>query len=485
MKKEYSQDQIERILQSDAKIPDSVDKRIQDTYIKLGLTDNQSADKQAGERPAGRRKVHRKKRRVWVAVAAAAALTAGLGVTAFAVGQLLNVDLISDNGLFYSLSVDTSAKEAHEIVVSPTYVPDGYEYSEEGTYAGKWHNDSTNGDLNILTYNAADLYLMSETEDYPLHAPFEESTPLKTLEIQGMSVDLFTPDNIYSDDPSKRQDAFLFNEEHGYAVHIYLQGTDLPDSEAIKVAEGLNIEVLDSTVPYPSDEEIARIKQEQQERAEAFDSSFDDSLFYQVGDTMTDPMGIEEYSFQYKVTDIQLTDTLPLDQYPKENYVSDYDTSVEPLLAEDGTMKPHERYPYVNGMIDQDNPESVHSKFLVVTTETSNTGDGSTDMEAFLPPTLELLRKNSDGALEKYEYEPVSMDYLQLTVDGFPFYQTVQEFTENQKKHVRFAEITPGETLECTFVYLIDEDCVDDAYLAFFAHYGGMTNSYPRVKVTE
>ena len=212
MKKEYSQDQIERILQSDAKIPDSVDKRIQDTYIKLGLTDNQSTGKQADERPDGRRKVHRKKRRVWVAVAAAAALTAGLGVTAFAVGQLLNVDLISDNGMFYSLSVDTSAKEAHEIAVSPTYVPDGYEYSEEGTYAGKWHNDSTNGDLNILTYNAADLYLMSETEDYPLHAPFEESTPLKTLEIQGMSVDLFTPDNIYSDDPSKRQDAFLFNE---------------------------------------------------------------------------------------------------------------------------------------------------------------------------------------------------------------------------------------------------------------------------------
>ena len=87
MKREYSQEDVERILKGEAKIPQSVDERIQKTYRELGLKEDKAAIK-------GRQSVRRRSRKAWVAVAAAAVLTAGLGVTVFAVGQLLKADLV-------------------------------------------------------------------------------------------------------------------------------------------------------------------------------------------------------------------------------------------------------------------------------------------------------------------------------------------------------------------------------------------------------
>ena len=37
MKKEYTQSEMEQILRNDAEIPESVDRRMKETYAKLGL----------------------------------------------------------------------------------------------------------------------------------------------------------------------------------------------------------------------------------------------------------------------------------------------------------------------------------------------------------------------------------------------------------------------------------------------------------------
>ena len=100
MKKEYSQQDVERILKSNAQIPESVDERIRDTYRELGLIGN------TGRKSTGKRTVHRKKRKVWAAVAAAAVLTTGLGGTVFAVSQLMNADLKeTEDGLIHEISI--------------------------------------------------------------------------------------------------------------------------------------------------------------------------------------------------------------------------------------------------------------------------------------------------------------------------------------------------------------------------------------------
>lgn len=478
LKKEFSQDDMINILRSDAVIPESVDKRMKETYEKLGLMEEGNSKK-----AEGRRMVRRKKRRAWVSIAAAAALAAGLGVTVYAVGHLLNADLKEEDGkLTYALDIDPEVMEAHEIKAEPTYVPEGYTYQEDGNYSGKWRNEEKDGTLSLITYNASELYLMSQTEDDPLTAPRDKDDLVETIEIDGMETQVFAADSIFSDDTSKRQDTILLNEEYGYAVHVFLTGTDLPEGEAVKVTEGLKIDVLDSTVPYPTEEEIAKIKKAQEEQEASFEAEIDESMFLSTGETIVDPQG--NMNTEYKVKDIRVMDALPLDQFPKENYILDYDSEIAPLLNEDGTLKPHSRYTEkIEGISSGSGKESANGKFVVVTVEITNAGDQAED--TYVTPMMELLRGNDAGSLERYVYTPDTESYHNLNVEGEPCYQSVQVNTENEKKHVRFIDLDAGESVEITFAYVVDEDCLDDAYAAFFDCYGGMTNSYPRVKVTK
>lgn len=302
---------------------------------------------------------------------------------------------------------------------------------------------------------------------------------IKTMELGGMNVDLFSSDSIYTDDDTTRQDVVLTSEDYGYMIQVFLNGTDLADDEALKVAEGLDIQVSDETVPYATDEEIAKIKDGQ---TADFDSAYDSSLFYNVGDVITDPQD-KDHKTEFKVTDVRLADSLPLDQFPKENYVPDYDSTVAPLLNEDGTLKSHERYSPASDSLSKEDLETADSKFIIATVEITNTGDSST--KEYITPMLEYLSTDGDGSYTRFSVQSASAAYQALSVDGEPLYQSVQQYTDNQKQHVRFAEIGAGETLECTFAWVVDDDCTDNAYLSFFDMYGGMTNSYPRVKVAE
>ena len=126
LKKEFSQEEMEQILKKDAVIPTSVDEKIKETYERLGLTAAVPEGHDKGSASQKTRPVRMKKKKVWVTIAAAAALTAGLGITAFAVNQLLKVDLTEKDGtLAYNVSVDPEAKEAHVVTSSPAYVPEG------------------------------------------------------------------------------------------------------------------------------------------------------------------------------------------------------------------------------------------------------------------------------------------------------------------------------------------------------------------------
>ena len=154
--------------------------------------------------------------------------------------------------------------------------------------------------MSIITRNAADLYLMSQT-DGGTSSPIDKGDYFKTVEIGGMNVDLFSSDSIHTDDDTIRQDVILANEEYGYMIQVFLNGTDLADDEALKVAEGLDIQVSDETVPYATDEEIAKIKDEQ---TADFDSAYDSSLFYNVGDVITDPQD-KDNKTEFKVTDVK------------------------------------------------------------------------------------------------------------------------------------------------------------------------------------
>lgn len=492
MKKEYTQNEMEQILRNDAEIPESVERRMKDTYEKLGLVENTGITANTDGKQNGRRTVRRRRPRAWVSAAAAAAVIAGLGLTAFAAARALNVTVKEEDGkVEQQVSVEPTQKEAHKIEVTAGYVPEGYVYQEEGPFTGKYRNEATGGGMTLIPYNAAEVYWFNMTGDDRLEVIYNQEDFVGTVETNGMTANLFQTDSIYEDDNSVTQNAYVFNEEEGYAIQVYLRGTGLPEDEVLKVAQNLQVTILDETVAYATDEEIEAEK-EMQASYRPQKGSIESYRVHQIGDVITAPDSVQSTDgadladLQYTVKDAQILDTLPLDQYPKENYVPDYDSAVAPLLNEDGTLKPHIRYPYTESTrdIDKDRGEEVNGKFLAVTVDITNTADAVGEFE--ITPELTLLKsRNTDGSgyYEEFEYIEGTKAYLELNGDGAPFYQSVQQFTENSKKHVRFAEIGAGETIECTFVYVVDEDCVENACLEFFST--GGSSLYPYVKLAD
>ena len=456
MKEIYSQEEMERILKSSVEIPDSVEQKINDTYRDLGLADK-----------SGSRTVRKRKRKAWVTIAAAAALVAGLGVTVYAAGQFFSAQLTQEGDkLTYSLAIDPAEKEAHEIQVTPGYVPEGYVYQEEGPYESKWYNEETGGSMSVIPYNAAELYEISQTQDDPLHAPFNEDSFVKTVDIQGMSVDIFSSEGDYIDSDETIQNIFVFNEEWGYAVHVYLDGPELADDEAVRDAEGLDIEVLDTTVPYPTEEEIAAINEENQrienEIKNAASGITDDSI-RGLNDVMKIDGSIYDHGIEYQAVDIQVTDTLPPDEFPEENFIVDYDSTLAEYVNEDGSLKPHERFTNAASR----KTESAEASFIIVTTKIRNTGDTAQDV--YLSPFLRHLDENGNGTYRlsqpRDKSSPAQESWKRLTTDGFPFYQSAPNNGETEEL---FTTIHPGEEIECTSVYVADNDCLDSAYMQYF-----------------
>ena len=116
-------------------------------------------------------------------IAAAAALIAGLGVTVYTAGQFFSAQLTQkDDKLTYSLNIDPSEKEAHEIRVTPGYIPEGYVYQENGPYESQWYNEETEGTMSVIPYNASELYEMSQTQEDPLPV-FNEDSLIKSVDI--------------------------------------------------------------------------------------------------------------------------------------------------------------------------------------------------------------------------------------------------------------------------------------------------------------
>ncbi len=298
MKKEYTQSEMEQILRNDAEIPESVDRRMKETYAKLGLT-------------------------------------------AFAAARALNVTVKEENGkAVQQVSVEPTKKEAHKIEVTAGYVPEGYVYQEEGPHTGKYHNDATDGGMTIVPLNAAEVYWHTMLGDGWIDAIYDEDAFAGTTELNGTTVNLFREESNYVDDNTVSQNAYLFNEEEGYVVWVYLDGIDLPEDEALKVAQNLQVTILDETVAYAADEEIEAAKEEIASYVPA-PAIIESSRVHRIGDVITAPDSIQSTEgadmadLQYIVKDAQILDTLPLDQYPKENYVPDYDSAVATLLNED------------------------------------------------------------------------------------------------------------------------------------------------------
>ena len=490
MKKKFSQNEMEEILKNDTQIPESVDQRIQDTYASLGLktaknpnsksknSTNKSNTSSATQKTTVK---FRKKHKAWATVAAAAALVAGLSVTAFAAYKVLNVQKSEKDGLVsYNSTVDTSTKEAHEIKATLSYVPDGYVYQDEDSgspYGGKYYNETDGSTLTLLPYNAAEIYAAGSIDD--LSEPvLKSSDKVDTIDINGVSADIYESKSIYEDSDERDKTLILYNEDDGYMIELHAASSTLSMDEFIKIAQGLKVEVLDSTVPYMSDDEIAKTNKEIQEGfdAAAATSVLNDSNIYKTKENVSCDRLVKELEnnkedvpaddkVQYQVEDIQVLDSISTDDYAKDNFIVDYDSELAPWLNSDGTLKEHDRYT----SYDCTDTESATAKFVVAKTKITNPSDETIDV---MTPMLFYLQDNTDGTYSELTFPfAASESWQSLISDGFTIYNNYQNI--DNIKELSWTELAPGENQEVTTIYLVDSDHIDQAYLGFFKDYGG------------
>ena len=97
---------------------------------------------------------------------------------------------------------------------------------------------------------------------------------------------------------------------------------------------------------------------------------------YKTGDVIRNPfltenMEFPEENIEYTVQDIQIADSLDMEEYPSENFCS-YE-EVAPWVNEDGTLKTHSRYTYAmtaEGQTEEEPKlEEVSSKYVIVKSE--------------------------------------------------------------------------------------------------------------------
>lgn len=503
MKKEYSDKEIKQILKKEAELPECVEKKIQAAYQEISM-DSKVTMK------------YLKTYRIRKMAVIAAVMVAAVGLAGFAANEFLKVNIKEDTKnaekILYNIQVDTQ-KEAHKIKVTPTYMPQGYVYGDEtSAYGGKWHNYDTDSGITIVPVNAAELYWGERTGNSVYRESFAKSDYVEEIEIDGQRQDIFVEAKApYVDADKKIINIFLTNEEYGYMVWISSE-TTLGKEELLKVAKGLQIEVLDETESYATEEEIEKELAMQGEDKAAQEKEKEEKIkygipienIYKTGDVIRNPfltedMGFPEENIEYMVQDIQIADSLDMEKYPSENYCS-YE-EVAPWVNEDGTLKTHSRYTYAMTAEGQTEEEprlkEVSSKYVIVKMKVKNVS-GMNNESVNLAPDLIVKEERKDGTLSCYgpAFFPANEGYsLQWgSGDGanFPIYIDQMYYTEGIEriKSSLYRPLADQEELEYTLVYVADADVLDSMYLKFYVSYAeemlnGNWITNPYVKVTE
>lgn len=479
MLKNISKKKLKKILKQNVEIPEKVNERIQCTYVGLGIRTKEPLR-------------YTKKHRMSVAVVLVTIFVIGLSVCTYAAAKFLSAELVEkEDKMTYNIQVDT-VQEAHEIQVEATYLPKGYVFGDETSiYRGKWHNADTDSTITVIPYNAAQLDKMKRTNNLEFMSYLKDSY-VEKLEISGMKTDVFVNDDSYTDSENTVKNLYLFNEEYGYGIQISSHDT-LSTEELIKVAKGLEITVLDTVVPYATDEEIAQeiAAQNASKKTESMHESTrvpKDNIFA-IGQEIKNPfLDIPEMAevlddIRYTVINVEIQDSLSAEEYPTENYI-DYENQISPWINSDGTLKTHDRYRYDSfdastnqGILEKD----VASKYVVVKMKAQNYRDVENGFNrttgTMLSPELTCLTPESDGTYSypTTHFSPGNKNYT-LQWGGYNGNSLAIYFDKiyyaegiGHQKQGLYRSLEVGEALEYTLVYIVDEDQLNNLYLSFYS----------------
>ncbi|WP_346937469.1 hypothetical protein [Clostridium sp.] len=402
-------------------------------------------------------------RKKTIVLIAAITATLALSITAYGISK----------GIIFTTTKDektgiTTVEAQSEVLIeripliniTPGYLPEGYEQYKGDTSKYFLNGDASAGGGEIIIYQSDYVYQSQKYES------IEETTIGGTKAL----IATYANGNITID---------LCYEGDGQIIRVGgLNGISL--EELKKVAENIKYEAVPGKfmVLYnPATGETIDITGETTEQPIPADG------ICAMGEEITSKKSANG-NLTYIVKSAEIMDKLPA--LDKDNFYN-YD-EYSKMINKDGTLKNYQRVSvkWENNKMEKIT-ETAGLKFAYVTVIMTNHSDTKLINE-IIDPKVELRTKASDGTLEAFTNnrdfisdlagvkEPIYFDQFkheetkesdinQTELDklGFKNYAEYKSFYEGIE--FKLCDFEPNETKEAHFIYVVDADHVDDAYI--------------------
>lgn len=405
----------------------------------------------------------RKQQRKVLLIAAALFLLSSM--TVLAAIKIFHVTGMKDTetGTYtYTYAVD-GEHEVPAIRIKANYIPEGYiECSSCGE--GKYHlSDDTDhkSGFTILqsnTFNEEEIPYVSNVEN---------------IQINGIKSDV-----LIREGTDYNHVLLMFYEEQGYVIQVFAT-SEISMDELKKIGKNITFDV-DTDAPN------LQIFTEEKTDITGETLQVNKEQIISIGDEMEGFFGYGlEGDFQenisYKVTNLEIRDTLP-EGLDETKFSLRDNLSISELVNENGTIKPYERE--ISGWENNElitETEEVNVKCIDLTLSITNTSDEKlTDVG--VSPRIYFLNQ-----LKEETYTDMPGEYVgNLTTgpfnyDRLPFYFDKTDFPNDT--HFYFMGMDIGETKEVHLLYAIEEDLLENAYIAFDTN--SDANNYNYIKILE
>ena len=427
-------------------MPQVVEDRLQEAYGQIRRGDIKM-------------KKRKKDHRSWLSAAAVFALVILIPSAVYAAVTYFQKNVRKEeDSITYEFALNYELVPG-EYQVRADYIPAGFEDDEDGD--GKYYAKGDDQWITIMP-----IYTTAEIERINNEITVSNIDKVEHMELNGMEADVITFQDAEKN--LTNTDIFLFNEEEGYVLEI-VAGYSVDRKELLKFADSLHVERTGDG-SYESGEETAeREKEEAYEELARLEGEKNWDALMALGIPEEKICGVGEelkiegfdQSYGFTVTSYAFLDSM--EGFAEENFFEF--ARFDGWLNGDKTLRP-----YTRRHLDKDfnviAEEMTEQEFLQVNIKV-HCYDG-TDPDIPMDFTLQYVDRTPEGALTWAEdsYDSVPAEKYSLQMDNSAaYFDKAVHVDGGERSHFFYRDMTTGEDLEYTLLFVVDKDRENDFLL--------------------
>ena len=430
----------------DEKLPQIVEDRLQEAYGQIRRGDVKM-------------KKRKKNHRSLLSAAAVFALVILIPSAVYAAVTYFQKNVRKEEGsITYEFALNYELVPG-EYQVRADYIPAGFEDDEDGD--GKYYAGEEDQWITIMP-----IYNTAEIERINNEITVGNIDKVEHMELNGMEADVITFQDAEKN--LTNTNIFLFNEEEGYVLEI-VAGYRVDRKELLKFADSLVVERTGDGSYETAEEKAEREKEEAGAELALLDgqSTWDTLMALGIPEEKIYAVGEElriegfDQSCGFTVTGYEFLDSM--EGFAEENF---FDFSrFDGWLNGDKTLRPYTRR-HLDENYNVIAEEKTEQEFLRVNVKMHCYEDTGPDFT--MDFTLQYVEKTPEGALtwaeDSYDSVPAEQYWLQMD-DSAAWFDKAVHVDGAERSHFFYRDMTAGEDLEYTLLFVVDKDRENDFLL--------------------